>query len=213
MKIENLLNNYSAILCLNGKLPSKEYISSYQIIIAADGAANKLEAMGITPSIIIGDLDSIDQQNYPESEIIFIPNQDKTDFAKALDYIQANNIGPTIVCGVSGGFLDHIIQNINLILENNCALYAPPLIGLVLKENESRTFSLEINTKISLFAMPRAIVNTRGLKWELNDEILEFPGKNSCLNRTASPLVNIDITAGKVLLLLYNEKISDMGGE
>ena len=67
------------------------------------------------------------------------------------------------------------------------------------------------NTKISLLAITKAKVKTSGLKWELNDEILQFPGNNSCFNRTVSENISIKVLEGKLLVMIYTETINDMG--
>ena len=53
-------NNYKSILVLDGSIPTKEFFNEMQLpIISADGATNKLHKMGITPHVVIGDLDSV----------------------------------------------------------------------------------------------------------------------------------------------------------
>ena len=206
----NFFKNYNSILCLNGKLPAKKFFNTDKIIIAADGAANKLIKLGITPSLILGDLDSISHKNINAENIIPLLDQNETDFEKSLKYLAEHNLTPTLVCGVNGGFIDHILQNINIILQNDSMFYAPPLVGMVIKKNESLKIELPINSKISLFGI-NSRVTTQGLKWELNNNLLEFPGKNSCFNRTISETITIESLHGKTLTLIYTTKQIDKG--
>ena len=203
--------NAKSILCLNGDLPTSCFFTEDKVIVATDGAADKLLKIGIEPSIIIGDLDSIERDNHPERKIIYLPNQDQSDFQKALHYLAQNQLLPTIVFGIGGGFIDHILYNINIIAENECSFYSPPLIGYVLKEHAVSNLVLTPNTKISLLAMTKAKVRTLGLNWELNDETLQFPGNNSCFNRTVSENITIEVLEGKLLVMIYTETIEDMG--
>jgi thiamine pyrophosphokinase len=176
------LADYKSILCLNSDLPNALFFKAPIPIIAADGAANQLAAIGIKPSVIIGDLDSIVITDHSDSKIIKIDDQNTTDFQKALSYIANNNLLPTLVLGVGGRLFDHVLNNINIIIQNNCTFYAPPIIGYTLTGPTVLNLDLTINTKISLFGIPQARVKTTGLKWELANQILQFPGVNSSLN-------------------------------
>jgi len=202
---------YKSILCLNGDLPDSSFFVGNERIIAVDGAADKLLQMGIAPDVIIGDLDSIKQSHYSSSEVIHLPSQDQSDFQKSIDYLKQNKLLPTLVCGASGGFIDHILFNINIILENECIFYAPPLIGYTLKGPVVLQFNFTKNTKISLLGIPKAKISTSGLKWELKETSLEFPGFNSAFNRTIAENISIQILEGAVLMLVYAEHIEDMG--
>ncbi len=203
--------NARSILCLNGDLPDANFFAQNKIIIATDGAVDKLLKMGIKPSIVIGDLDSIGSGDYRGIEIIHFPDQHTSDFQKAMNYLGQNNLLPTVVCGVNGGLLDHILYNINVSLEHDSIFYAPPLIGYPLKSPNILNLNLKINTKISLFGMSKARVTTRGLKWELYKDNLEFPGFNSCSNRTNSENISIEVIEGKLLVLIHLETIKDEG--
>ncbi len=203
--------NAKSILCLNGDLPASHFFVEDKIIVAADGAADKLLRIGIKPAVIIGDLDSVEHSNHPDTEIIYLPDQNQSDFQKAMHYLAQNQLLPTMVFGVGGGFIDHVLCNINIISENECAFYSPPLIGYVLKGPTISNLDLKLNTKISLLGMAKAKVNTSGLKWELNNETLQFPGNNSCFNRTASENISIEVVEGKLLVMIYTENIEDMG--
>jgi len=206
------LEQYRSILCLNGHLPEKTFfLDSPLPVIAADGAANLLHQLGIIPEIIIGDLDSVSALPCEKSKILYKPDQNTSDYQKSLDYLKEHDLLPSIVVGINGGYLDHILNNINIFLETDSLLYAPPLLGFVVKENTERLFSLPYNTKISLFGIPNALVTSKGLKWELKQDKLFFPGTNSCFNRTLDSSIHIQVHQGATLVLIYDEPNIDAG--
>ena len=205
------LQNTKTVLCLNGDLPNNRQFFANKFIVATDGAADKLIKMNITPMVIIGDLDSVENSDYHDIEMVHLPDQNQSDFQKALKYMSQRKLLPTVVCGANGGFIDHILHNINVILQNECVFYSPPLIGQVLQGPATMNFSLSFNTKLSLLGMPKAKIRTSGLKWELDDAMLEFPGSNSCFNRTVNENISIEVLEGKLLLLIYSNYIEDMG--
>lgn len=206
-------SNFKSVLCLNGKLPSYNVLSILNLpIIAADGAINKLIDIRITPEIIIGDLDSVSSDLLNEIPHLKDMNQNYSDFQKALKYISLNNLRPSIVCGISGGYLDHILNNVNIFMDlENDIFMDDEIIGCCLRRKH--ILKLTIGTKISIFGMPHCRISTSGLKWELDNELLTFPGKNSSLNRVKKQEISIEILAGTALVIIYKNIIKDAGLE
>jgi thiamine pyrophosphokinase len=191
---------------LNGFLPNAEFFNVNLPIIAADGAANTLMSMNIKPEIVIGDLDSIEPRYLEQLATHYHYVQNFCDFQKALFYLQEQKLLPTIIVGLNGDCLDHVLNNINIFADADNVLYAPPIIGYMLNKNSNRTFILPIDTKISLFGIPIAKASTQGLKWNLHQQQLKFPGKNSSFNRTILEEIVINVHQGKVLVLIYETK-------
>lgn len=210
----NALNlaDYRSILCLNGELPASSFFREMQLpIIATDGAANNLHVLGIHPELIIGDLDSVLPELLENHSHLRLPEQNSNDYQKALAYQKEKDLLPAIVVGVNGGYLDHILNNINIFLETNCLLYAPPITGLVLNAHTQFNCILPIQTKISLMGIPQAILSSKGLQWELNATHLSFPGTSSCFNRTQAAETYLEVHQGSVLVLIYEQQIDDAG--
>ena len=71
---------------LNGQMPINNTlinkINNSDYIIAVDGSANKLFDLEIIPDVIIGDLDSFQNVNNKNIELVETPDQNKTDFRK-----------------------------------------------------------------------------------------------------------------------------------
>ncbi len=206
------LKGYQSILCLNGELPDLSFFTAINLpIIAADGAANSLLALGIHPSLITGDLDSVHPDILKHHAFLHSPEQESNDYQKAMRYLKDNELLPAIVVGINGGHLDHILNNINIFMETNCLLYSPPIKGFVIKEKSQTSLSLPVQTKISLMGIPEVTVSSTGLKWELSASHLSFPGKTSCFNRTQSPEIVIEVHQGAALILIYDLMIEDAG--
>jgi thiamine pyrophosphokinase len=196
--------NFHSVLCLDGSLPDESFFKGIDLpIIAADGAANKLVAIGITPDYVIGDLDSLNQSLLETLNTVHLPDQDFCDYQKSLAYMRDHDLLPTIVCGVNGGALDHIINNINIFLNSGTILYAPPLFGYVLSENKKMNHTLPLYSKISILGIPSAVVSSSGLRWELDKYAMTFPGKNSCFNEVAASEIHLEVHEGKALVLIY----------
>lgn len=206
------LRGYRSILCLNGDLPDLTFFTSLKVpIIAADGAANSLVERGISPTLIIGDLDSVRHEIFEHHSFLRVPEQESNDYQKAMRYLKDNELLPAIVVGINGGHLDHILNNINIFIGTNCLLYAPPLKGFVINQQSKVNLLLPIQTKISLMGIPKATLSSKGLKWELNHAQLSFPGQTSCFNRTLLSEITLEVHRGAVLVLIYEQRITDAG--
>ena len=81
---------------LNGQIPINNtlinQINNSDYIIAVDGSANKLFDLEIIPDVIIGDLDSFQNINNKNIELVETPDQNKTDFRKTLEWCVEKNI-------------------------------------------------------------------------------------------------------------------------
>lgn len=196
-------SKYRSILCLNGELPSADFFARHLPVIAADGAANTLMRLGITPQIVIGDLDSVYPEHKTRLNCLLHYDQNYNDFQKSMFYLEQHELLPTVIVGINGGFLDHILNNISLFVNTDSVLYAPPITGYVLQEQNNYTFDLMHNSKISLLGIPSATVSTQGLKWELEQQSLVFAQSNSCFNRSVAEQVRVEVHEGRVLILIY----------
>lgn len=202
---------FRSILCLNSELPDQEFFQRNLPIIAADGAFLKLQKMNISPHITIGDFDSTDIAQLKGHNYLHVPEQNSSDFQKCLSYMKKESLLPAIVVGMHGGFLDHILQNINIFMDTDSVFYAPPIFGFTIKDKKTQRITTEKGQKISLIGVPSAVVETHGLKWDLNKSELTFPGKSACFNRANQGYVDITVHEGSVLVLQYLELIQDAG--
>ena len=95
-----------------------QYVYDVEIpIIAADGGANFLADHNIIPELIIGDLDSVEEQkikNVETQKIIRISNQNTTDLEKVL----LNTQSPlTLGIGFLGSRIDHELAALSALVK------------------------------------------------------------------------------------------------
>ena len=201
---------YRSIVVLNGEIPSSSFFKRDIPIIAVDGGANKLLSIGVKPDLVVGDLDSVNPDLRANLNTIYLPDQDYCDFSKAMAHLKTVKLLPSIVPGITGGAIDHILQNINIFLSTGSIFYtpSPPMVGYILQKSITH-FSLPKDTKISLLGMPTAQISTKGLKWELCLNKLAFPGKNSCFNRSLGNKLSIEVHSGICLAMVYLEAVDD----
>ena len=93
--------------------------NKYDEIIAVDGGLVYLDALNISPDVVVGDFDTVDKSlldKYAESRIIVLnPVKDSTDTEEALDYAISKDAKHIDIIGALGGRLDHTIGNLYLL--------------------------------------------------------------------------------------------------
>ncbi|MDR1236130.1 MAG: thiamine diphosphokinase [Holosporaceae bacterium] len=211
IKILERLSEYKSVLCLDGNLEFDLLGKIKLPIVACDGAADTLVKNGIEPSVIIGDLDSVDDNLLKSRKFIRLNDQNSTDFEKALTYIEEESLSPALVFGVDGGYIDHILGNIAIFSGTKFAAISKDIIFMSV--DSSRSFDVEVNTKISIFGMPNCVIKSKGLRWELDNEELFLCGKSSSSNRAVSDRVELQVLSGKALVFIYTKMIFDAGAE
>lgn len=186
------------IIVANGDFLVKEIIQEAlqgKTIIALDGAANKLERIGIKPHVILGDFDSItptqqqfwgikktfadlhdnDEPYIGNHNILIVPakNQDKTDLTKAIQYCDVNHATHiTIICA-TGGRLDHHQANI-MTLESEYKPHRPIVLhtdqqSICYAKDEAIIFLGNINEYCGIMPTPGSSYTTNGLKYDVSD--------------------------------------------
>lgn len=83
------------------------------LVIAADGGYRALEALGIRPDLLMGDLDSLGDYPFPDDLPLerFPVEKDDTDTGIALSYGLRMGFCDFALYGCSGGRVDHLLAN------------------------------------------------------------------------------------------------------
>ncbi len=201
---------FDVILCLDGDLPEPSILRNLCTveIVAADGAGLKLIDMKIKPNVIIGDLDTFYQRPMSNSieDIVFIQiaDQETNDFEKALKYIINYGFGNVLIVGFHGGELEHTLNNWSILKKYsdnlNLCVYDKGRYAIPVKH--SFKMHCKKNEIISIVPQPFALLETNGLKWELNNEILELGYREGIRNIAKQEIIEIKINKGEILLFI-----------
>ena len=163
----------NVVILLNGDFPSHEIplsvLNKSDYIICCDGAVNQLEEFGISPDLIIGDLDSIKvslKEKYKD-KIIEKKRQTDTDLEKALKYCFENKIEDLKILGIAGKRDDQYLSNIFLGFEYsqslNIEMYSN--FGSFHFVKKEQTFESYKGQTISIFSnSEEARIKTKNLK-------------------------------------------------
>ena len=191
-----------------------KHICEGDLIIAADGGYDRAVAANITPSLFIGDMDSLGSA-LPENieKITFPERKDYTDMH--LSYLEGKKRGfkSFEIYGGTGGRADHTFANISLLLaiakdKNRANMIAEGQTYTVIHEDEI-TLSGNPGEYVSVFAIgDRAEgVTLQGLDYEIENATLtpDFPLGVS--NRFTDSEARISVRKGALLIIYQNNMI------
>jgi len=195
----------TAFILLNGSEPLRlPDLSTYDIVCAIDGAYNYFEANNILPDLVTGDFDSI--YKIPTSiEVIKTPNQEFTDFEKALQILKQRGYSEIDVYGGSGKEHDHFLGNISIALQWKLGLTISFYddFGKYFFIDESIMITDVKGKNISLIPFPKASgIVTKGLLYPLNNETLTFGSRIGTRNKACGENVLISYDNGDLLVYI-----------
>jgi thiamine pyrophosphokinase len=208
------------IIFANGEIPRLEnarfLLQADDYIICADGGARHALELGLTPNLVIGDMDSIDKQQWQKLKDAGVPielfprDKNETDLELALD--RAIELEPKVllIIGALGGRLDQTFGNTALL--SNARLSAVDVrlddgveeIFFCRDQEEVRGRSGDI---VSLIPWGNSVqgVQTQGLKWQLHSETL-FPERTRGIsNEMTGEVASIKIESGLLLVIHRRE--------
>ncbi len=114
---------FDAVVIANGDYPHNEealkVLNSTLFVVCCDGGANEYIARGGTPHIIIGDGDSLSEENRTKHARLLhrITKQETNDQTKAVHYLLEKGMKKIAILGATGKREDHTLGNISLLIE------------------------------------------------------------------------------------------------
>ena len=204
----NEKKNVSVIL--NGQMPTDDtiinQITNSDYIIAVDGSANKLFDLEIIPDVIIGDLDSLQNINNKNIELVKTPNQNKTDFRKTLEWCIEKNILNISIFGISGESEDHFLGNYYTLSDfgEKISWKAFTDFSVISPCVGNKKFESFKGQKVSLFCMKgSSTVNSENLEYPLQSYHLK-PSDDAVRNLSLEDHFTIESTT---TILVFQSRV------
>ena len=191
------------------------------LCIALDGGLGYCDFLRIEPDFIIGDFDSVTEEenrallaieeSFPERVIRLKPEKDDTDMLYGLKYAMELGYKDFRLYGATGGRFDHTLANIQCLLylkNNGCTGYLMDGNGMIMVlKNETVRFQANLEGTLSLFSLGSCArgVTIKGLKYELKDAEItnDFPVGIS--NEFLGKESEITVCDGEVVCMIHFE--------
>ncbi len=208
-----------ALILANGASPRKRLFQKFRkkagLFVCADGGANIAASFGERPDLIIGDLDSIKSATVKKFQKVTtrrIADQNSTDLEKAFNWVIRKGYSEIVVLGATGGRVDHLAGNLSALgkFSRKAEIQFVDDLGVMTAVGAELIFHAEEGTTVSLIPLSRCEgIVTKGLKWELQNSVLELGLRESTSNIVQSSPVMVRVRRGT--LLLYRLSSSSYG--
>lgn len=169
-----------AIILANGEFPYHEtalsILNNNDYIVCCDGAIDALSHTIITPQAIVGDCDSLSNENKAKYQdlIIQINEQETNDLTKSVQYCIEQGKKDLIILGGTGKREDHSIANISLLadyieyIDDICMITNHGVFNAI---NTSSIFETYPGQQISLFCISPCEVTADKLKYPIQNRV------------------------------------------
>lgn len=208
-----------AVIIAGGRLSEPEHARSLiqkdDLLIAADGGADHFLALGLTPDILVGDLDSITPAALKQMEasgveiIRYDPHKDYTDLELALLLAQARQCSQALALGAAGSRWDQTIAS--LLLPASPALQT---LDICLVDGRQELRLLRSGDSLDLRGAPGDLISliplspsaqgitTQGLEYPLADEDLLLGATRGVSNVLLGEQARIHLRQGLLLCVI-----------
>jgi thiamine pyrophosphokinase len=199
-----------AVVVANGTLPRasilREEIAPSDFVLAADGGANGLLALGIVPNAVIGDLDSVTIDLPDSVEVIRAPNQDRTDLDKAVGYLIDEGYESISILGATGDRLDHTFAALAIVCKYNVRLVDDVGVAVSVRGPDHVSISTRAGRTVSLLPCGKVTgLTTLNLKWNLIDEDFPFAVRDGTSNVATADTVEVALQHGLIVVYAHHE--------
>lgn len=191
MSLENAFCDVEAVILANGDFPAaelpKRILGEAPIVVCCDGGADAYIAHGRVPDVIIGDGDSLSEENRRRfSHLIhYVSDQETNDQTKAINYLMQKGIRRIAVVGATGKREDHTLGNISLLMEYMRMGVEVRMFtdyGMFIPCRGDRTFFCNPGSQVSIFNFGARGLHSDGLRYPIYDFSTWWQGTlNECV--------------------------------
>ena len=217
-----------ALIAVNGIIQDYSFLRSLlrddDYLVAADGGALHWLALGRTPHVVVGDLDSLpaDLVESLATQGVRIERhpreKDQTDIELAIERALRDGADEVLLIGALGGRLDQTLANVLLLAQRNwpapVQLIEGEQIAEVVRGPGALEFSGAPGDLVSLIPLSPTVrgVTYRGLRYPLEDAELSLGSTRAISNEMAKPHASISIRQGMALVVrTLNYRTEDEG--
>lgn len=189
-------------------------LADADLVIAADGGASWLAAVGVTPHRLVGDFDSADPDLVRRlatagATVDRHPtDKDASDLELSVAVATAAGADELVVLGALGGDLDHLAANLFLLgsdtaQERTMSLVHDRTRARMLRGPGRLEIAVGSGARVTLLAVgqPAEGVTTHGLRWPLAGARLEPGSSRGLANVVSEPPAGVSLLAGRLLVI------------
>ncbi len=216
------------LIFANGTLPdpdsARRLLRADDFILAADGGTRHARDLGLLPSIVVGDMDSLDKGQWQELEKagvaieLFPRDKNETDLELALDCALELGYREIVIVAALGERLDQTLGNLSLLTDARLAGF-----NVRLDDGVEEAFFCRDRAEVqgrrgelvSLIPWGGEVtgIRTEGLKWPLSNETLLAHKTRGISNEMLGDVAKIQIASGLLLIVHWRKVAKEQIGK
>lgn len=172
------MNEFEAVVVGNGEFPVHPFpltvLDQSPCVVWCDGGTNALVESGRLPDWIVGDGDSLSEENRLrfQDRIYRNPDQETNDQTKAVSFLASRGIRRIAILGATGKREDHTLGNISLLMEyQRMGLEVVMLTdyGFFVPAVDTQEFMGFPRQQVSVFNFDAVDLKSEGLRYPVYD--------------------------------------------
>lgn len=179
---------------------------SADVVLAADGAADRLLQGGFVPHQIVGDMDSASAEALGcGAELVRDVDPHRSDCDKLLDRVVSSGWTDVTLAGIEGDRLDHLLAALLSAARAPLSVRFALRDGLGVLLRQGATASLPASPGQTVSLLPiggPSLASLAGVRWPLSSEELGPGGTWSLSNEAVEPVVRAEVHRGFALLVI-----------
>lgn len=173
-----MMNEFEAVVVGNGDFPTHPFplavLDQTPCVVCCDGGANALVASGRLPDWIVGDGDSLSEENRMrfQDRIHRMPDQETNDQTKAVSFLLSKGVRRIAIVAATGKREDHTLGNVSLLMEyQRMGLEVVMLTdyGFFVPAQDVRVFKGFPRQQVSVFNFDAVELRSEGLRYPIYD--------------------------------------------
>lgn len=205
------------VVVASGELAAEDAarLDGADLLIAADGGALSVDAVGRRPDLLVGDLDSVSSEFERRLADAGVgierhsADKDASDTELAIEAALRAGATEIVVLGARGGErLDHELANVLLLADAALAGVRVRIVDRrasvqALRGGDTLELAARTGSLVSLLPIGGAAVGvtTRGLRWALDDATLELGRSRGLSNEVVSAPASVTLEQGLLLVV------------
>jgi len=180
-------------------------------IVAADSGLDHANALGLTPDLVVGDMDSVDPVSLAAAEQAgiavtrFPTAKDATDLELAVDAVAGRGLRRATIIGGTGGRLAHTLANAHLLVRREDVrldwLTATARV-IAIRTGEHADFADADGRSVSIVPMESpSRCSSQGLRWPLDELVLSVGTTIGVSNQLVAPAAQVTVKEGVVIAI------------
>jgi thiamine pyrophosphokinase len=204
-----------ALIFIGGNAPHENvlaHVPTDPYVIAADSGYEHALAFNCIPHALVGDMDSISPHHLADARarninIIEHPvDKDHTDTEIALLLAQSRNSSSVTIVSGGGDRFDHVLTMMHAVASHGTDLVAKAFISTAHIDFLTGPVLTHVSTTtgatVSLIPLGGNVrLTSRGLMWDLQDEVLDVFASRGVSNIATTDTVHLEIHQGTIAVI------------